>query len=360
MPGGNSFQPSTTIKSARNTFTGRLPGNSTTNRSRDRRLAMIGNKRGLTGAASFDADKRIGCIGIPLGCNELYIAVFFPAAEKYCRAIASVRAHSLSISHATVRMLAGWSVAASSACVIFLPRHPCSPHREEFLVMSIAEEANRGDSSHGPALEKGPLESANRSGYCCINFFFLSPSLETKRKRPCRLMYSRLKTRSPFPHALPWHLPGWRRCSIAQSSIRPPPFLLLLIIYLKSRCSVSLIGGSWLFGYTAGITTFQLIRLASAFLYERANRQWLSPPAVGDAPTSFEPVISFVISWKNEEGAIARTVSKCFEWAGDRVSQRPLEFFLPVVNLLGLGRLHGHDNPVRWSGTLLYRKHAGS
>jgi hyaluronan synthase len=88
---------------------------------------------------------------------------------------------------------------------------------------------------------------------------------------------------------------------------------LMFIVYLKSRSSVALTGDLWLFVYTVGITAFQLTRLVSALLYERANRHLLKAPADGSAAERYEPAITFVIPCKNEEAAIARTVSKCFE-----------------------------------------------
>jgi hyaluronan synthase len=88
---------------------------------------------------------------------------------------------------------------------------------------------------------------------------------------------------------------------------------LMLVVYLKSRSSVALTGDLWLFIYTVGITAFQLTRLVSAFLYERANRRYLEVPRDGSVPEWFEPKVTFVIPCKNEEGAIARTVTKCFE-----------------------------------------------
>lgn len=88
---------------------------------------------------------------------------------------------------------------------------------------------------------------------------------------------------------------------------------LLVIIYLKSRSSIALVGDPLLFVYTVGITMFQLSRLMSAILYRRTNHLYLAAaPAPGDAG-AYEPMVSFVIPCKDEEAAIGRTVTKCFE-----------------------------------------------
>jgi len=87
---------------------------------------------------------------------------------------------------------------------------------------------------------------------------------------------------------------------------------LLVILYLKSRSSIALVGDPPLFIYTVGITMFQLSRLLSAILYRRTNHHYLAPPAAADAG-AYEPPVSFVIPCKDEEDAIAQTVTKCFE-----------------------------------------------
>jgi hyaluronan synthase len=87
---------------------------------------------------------------------------------------------------------------------------------------------------------------------------------------------------------------------------------LLVVIYLKSRSSIALVGDPLLFVYTVGITMFQLSRLMSAILYRRTNHLYLAAPA-GAAAAAYEPTVTFVIPCKNEEGAIAGTVTKCFE-----------------------------------------------
>jgi hyaluronan synthase len=87
---------------------------------------------------------------------------------------------------------------------------------------------------------------------------------------------------------------------------------LLVIIYLKSRSSIALVGDPPLFVYTVGITMFQLSRLLSAMLYRRINRQYLGA-ADDPAAAPYEPPVTFVIPCKNEEAAIAGTVAKCFE-----------------------------------------------
>jgi hyaluronan synthase len=84
-----------------------------------------------------------------------------------------------------------------------------------------------------------------------------------------------------------------------------------LIVYLKSRSSIALTGDPLLFLYTVGITTFQFSRLLSAMLYRRTNSLYLGP-AISSGP-EYEPPVSIVIPCKDEEKAIARTVSQCFE-----------------------------------------------
>jgi hyaluronan synthase len=86
----------------------------------------------------------------------------------------------------------------------------------------------------------------------------------------------------------------------------------LVILYLKSRSSIALVGDPLLFVYTVGITMFQLSRLMSAILYRRINRPYLAAAGHPSAE-AYEPPVSFVIPCKNEEGAIGRTVAKCFE-----------------------------------------------
>jgi hyaluronan synthase len=87
---------------------------------------------------------------------------------------------------------------------------------------------------------------------------------------------------------------------------------LLVVIYLKSRSSIALVGDPLLFFYTVGITLFQLSRLLSAILYRRTNQLYLSVPE-NPAADTYEPPVSFVIPCKNEADAIAQTVTKCFE-----------------------------------------------
>jgi hyaluronan synthase len=122
-----------------------------------------------------------------------------------------------------------------------------------------------------------------------------------------------IESPSPFPIRLPWQL-GWLDAVLYRIILIVLAIItLMVIVYLKSRSSVALTGDPWLFVYTVGITTFQLSRLGSALLYERANRHLLAAHADTLGAERYEPTITFVIPCKNEEGAIARTVSKCFE-----------------------------------------------
>jgi hyaluronan synthase len=88
---------------------------------------------------------------------------------------------------------------------------------------------------------------------------------------------------------------------------------LLVIIYLKSRSSIALVGDPLLFVYTVGITMFQLSRLMSAILYRRTNHLYLAAAPSPGTAGAYEPMVSFVIPCKDEEAAIGKTVTKCFE-----------------------------------------------
>ena len=65
----------------------------------------------------------------------------------------------------------------------------------------------------------------------------------------------------------------------------------------------------FLYVYTLAIIVFQLSRIAAAMLYLRS----FESVYMGAPRQFYEPTISFVIPCKNEEGAIAHTVTKCFQ-----------------------------------------------
>jgi len=64
-------------------------------------------------------------------------------------------------------------------------------------------------------------------------------------------------------------------------------------------------GYTLVFIYTIAITTFMFSRILGSFFYVS--------PAKGKKHLSYEPTVSFVIPCKNEEKAIYKTISTCFE-----------------------------------------------
>lgn len=95
-------------------------------------------------------------------------------------------------------------------------------------------------------------------------------------------------------------------------------FLSLLVIgalfMLKSKAALVFWDNPFFLFYTFLLVIFQLSRLASALLYRSS---YLHMVSMYDTPFSeaalHEPTVSFVIPCKNEEGAIAKTITKCFE-----------------------------------------------
>ena len=86
---------------------------------------------------------------------------------------------------------------------------------------------------------------------------------------------------------------------------------IVLILIVKSKTAANLLQDPLLVAYTLFVTTFQLSRVAGAAMYERSKRMLTATTKPALAP--YEPVVTYVIPCKNEEGAIAKTVRKCFE-----------------------------------------------
>lgn len=86
---------------------------------------------------------------------------------------------------------------------------------------------------------------------------------------------------------------------------------VILILLVKSKTLSNLVEDPLLVAYTLFVTTFQLSRVASAAMYERSKR--LIHQGALPASIPYEPIVSYVIPCKNEEGAIGKTIIKCFE-----------------------------------------------
>lgn len=65
--------------------------------------------------------------------------------------------------------------------------------------------------------------------------------------------------------------------------------------------------------YTIFVTSFELSRLVAAVFFRRVNRTIYGRANALDVNNSFEPTLSFVIPCMNEEQAIYKTITKCFE-----------------------------------------------
>ena len=84
--------------------------------------------------------------------------------------------------------------------------------------------------------------------------------------------------------------------------------VLFLIFLIKSKTLAGeLQTDPLLFMYTVFITTFELSRLVGAMLYAGSISKIMKKEE-----GVYEPSVSFVIPCKNEEGAIEKTISKCF------------------------------------------------
>lgn len=80
-----------------------------------------------------------------------------------------------------------------------------------------------------------------------------------------------------------------------------------LILLVKVLSHGGLGQDTLLFVYTVAITTFQLSRILAAILYSRTKKT-----IARNLKEKYEPKVSFVVPCMNEEGAIVKTVTKCF------------------------------------------------
>jgi hyaluronan synthase len=84
-----------------------------------------------------------------------------------------------------------------------------------------------------------------------------------------------------------------------------------LIVYVKVLSHRVDQEDSLLYFYTIAITTFQLSRLVGAILYSHSKRHF--DRYIKKHSIRYEPNVSFVIPCMNEEDAIEKTITKCFE-----------------------------------------------
>lgn len=88
---------------------------------------------------------------------------------------------------------------------------------------------------------------------------------------------------------------------------------LILLLVIKSRTIEEFLTHPILLTYTIFVTAFQLSRLLSAMLYKYSYSKITSGLPAQVIQDRYEPKVSFVIPCKNEEGAIRKTITKCFE-----------------------------------------------
>lgn len=87
--------------------------------------------------------------------------------------------------------------------------------------------------------------------------------------------------------------------------------LLALLAFVKSEAVTALWVSPLFLGYTLLVTTFELSRVLGAILYSSYISPALAKAEAIEAP--YLPSVSFVIPCKNEETAIRKTLTKCFE-----------------------------------------------
>ncbi len=85
---------------------------------------------------------------------------------------------------------------------------------------------------------------------------------------------------------------------------------ILLILIVKSKSTEHLLFDPLIVLYTLFVTTFQLSRVAGAVMYDRSKRLLKAASVPEEIP--YEPMVTYVVPCKNEEGAIGKTVDKCF------------------------------------------------
>ncbi len=85
--------------------------------------------------------------------------------------------------------------------------------------------------------------------------------------------------------------------------------VLFLIITLKSHSAQYFFVNPILYAYAIFVTLFRLSRIIAALMYRHVDDKILSVKE----NDFYEPTITFVVPCKNEEQAIYKTISKCFE-----------------------------------------------
>jgi hyaluronan synthase len=88
---------------------------------------------------------------------------------------------------------------------------------------------------------------------------------------------------------------------------------LTTAIWLKTRTLGEFTGDYILIGYAILITFFQLFRLTSALFYSKSLAKINSDLPANIRSQKYEPTVTCVIPCKNEEDAIHKTITKCFE-----------------------------------------------
>lgn len=89
--------------------------------------------------------------------------------------------------------------------------------------------------------------------------------------------------------------------------------VLFLIVLVKSRTAAEFLSDPFLLSYTIMVTSFQLSRVISAMFYRYSYSKIIESLPSTMIAEVYEPKVSFVIPCKNEEKAIRKTVTKCFE-----------------------------------------------
>ncbi|MDP1688556.1 MAG: glycosyltransferase [bacterium] len=84
--------------------------------------------------------------------------------------------------------------------------------------------------------------------------------------------------------------------------------IFMSLIFIKKTTVTSFFTNPIIYLYAIFVSIFRLSRIGSAFLYKRSLKTLMSAGMV-----SYEPTITFIIPCKNEEFAIEKTITKCFE-----------------------------------------------
>ena len=105
--------------------------------------------------------------------------------------------------------------------------------------------------------------------------------------------------------------------------------VLVFLFVIALSTTEGFLSHPFLYIYTIAIIVFQLSRIAAAMLYRQSFES-----VYADAPRRFyEPTLSFVIPCKNEEGAIAHTVTKCFQADYPKEKIEVIVSFLAILEL---------------------------